>query len=292
MLTVATVLTTIFTHIDDYCKKYPSCKTGPKPKMSDSEIITLSIFCELSGKSSEYAHTRHAKQWLREYFPHMIDRSRYHRRIKILTPLINRVRVELLPFVADSLSICLTDSTPVPVITFQRACYTPLFGEASYGYCAARKMNYYGFKLHLVTNVDGIPIHFEMTPANVSDVSLVEETLSVLRNCLVLADKGYISKTIQEKLLLTQGVELLCPLRKNQKDREKKSFRQHISKLRQMIETTNGMLKNRFSLEKTLAKTLLGLVARVVRKITAFTFGVFLNKQFGRNSLDIASLVN
>ena len=179
MLDTATVLTTMFTYIDDYCKQHTKIKPGPKPKLSDSEVITIALCSELAGKTSEYAHVAYVNQWLRDYFPHMIDRSRYHRRLRHITRLINDVRTAVLKEITMALTdIHIIDSTPLPVITFQRAYYTPLFPEASFGYCSARNMTYYGFKLHLVTDNQGIPVHFDLTPANIADVDLTEELLT------------------------------------------------------------------------------------------------------------------
>lgn len=293
MLNIATVLTTIFTYVDDYCKQNHICKPGPKPKLSDSEIITIAIFCELIGKTSEYSHVRCVFQWLEDYFPHMIDRSRYHRRLKSLTRSINDVRVLVLPEIGTYLSLQIIDSTPIPTLSFKRAGFTPLFPEAEYGHCAARGMTYFGFKLHLVTNVDGIPLHFDITPANVSDVSMTEELLSPVGNqSTVLADKGYVSKSISEKLLVKNGIDLWTPKRRNQKNRESKASRRHFNAMRQKIEVVNGILKGQFQLENTLAKTLSGLIHRVIRKLTALTFGILINRLNGRELLHIKSIIN
>lgn len=292
MLDIATVLTTIFTYVDEYCKSHSSEKPGPTPKLTDSEIITIAIFCELMGKTSEYAHTRCVIHWLQHYFPRMIDRSRYHRRLKGLTKLINDVREAALPDIGTFL-IHILDSTPVPVLSFKRAGFTPLFPEASYGHCAAKSMTYYGFKLHLVTDVNGVPIYFDITPAHVSDVSIAGELLEKSsKSATVLADKGYISKELADMLLSSNNIDLWTPKRKNQSDREPRSERKYLSKLRQKIEIVNGILKEQFHLEHTLSKSLLGLVHRIVRKLAAFTFGILINKLNGRELLRVTSLVN
>jgi hypothetical protein len=152
MLDVATVLVTMFTYIDDFCKLRSVHKTGPKPEMTDSEIMTASLFTELAGIASECGQWRFVERWLEEYFPRLIDRSRYHRRRQALLASMNEVRNHVLKEVGLAVSDThILDSTPVPVITFTRACYTPLFPEASFGYCAARKLCYFGFKLQLVS---------------------------------------------------------------------------------------------------------------------------------------------
>ncbi len=293
MLDANTVLITMFTRIDDFCKSRQKIKSGPSAKLSDSEVITINLFCELARKRSLCEHVRFVEQWLREYFPHMIDRSRYQRRLVHLSGLINDVRVELLNDIVMELSDHrILDSTPVPVITFQRAYYTPLFPEASIGKCSARKMMYFGFKLHLLIDTQGIPVHFDLAPANVSDVSLAKEILSFnSEGKLVLADKGYISKEIQTHLMEQHGIELLTPSRKNQKVQMSRSETRILNTIRQKIEIMNNVLKDQFGFERTYAKTLRGLVTRITTKIAALTFGMFLNRLFGRRLLDIVSIV-
>lgn len=294
MLDAATVLVTMFTRIDDFCKQVDRRKK-PRPveKLSNSELITIALFSELSGKNSDYEQVNFTKQWLRNYFPNMIDRSQYNRRLKSITGLINHVRVEILNDIILEISdIHIIDSTPLPVITFQRACYTPLFPEANFGHCAAKKMTYFGFKLTLVTDLQGIPLHFDLMPANMSDNQITEEMLSFSsKNCSVLGDKGYLSKEVQEKLLVESNINLIVPKCKNQKDREPKGERILINRFRQKIEIINGLLKDIFSIEKIYAKTLTGLIAKIFKKITAFTLGAYLNKLFGRDALNIKSLV-
>lgn len=293
MLDVATVLVTMFTYIDDFCKSERRLKRGPKPAMTDSEVITLSLFCELAGKPSHYDHIRYAEQWLASYFPRLIDRSRYERRLKALTGYINEVRTRLLRDVAVAPSdIHVLDSTPVPVITFRRAHRTPLFPEAAYGRCAARGMTYYGFKLHLVVDSQGIPIHFDLTPAHVADVTMTEEILAdKSRGHTVLADKGYLSETLRRRLFDEYGIEFCTSRRGNQKEQLPHGEERLLNSWRQIVEVINGMLKEQFHLERTFAKTLAGLAVKVMNKLTALTFGIFLNRLFGKNPLAIASLV-
>ena len=55
MLDKATVLTTLFTIVDDTMKGSPMIqqtleRPGPAPRLSDSEVITLAIYQELIGE--------------------------------------------------------------------------------------------------------------------------------------------------------------------------------------------------------------------------------------------------
>lgn|SRR5512133_99238 len=291
MLDMATVLTAIFTYIDDFCKagKASHRRSGPAPEVSDSEILTVACWCELVGIASEHEQVRYWKRYLSSFFPKQLDRSRYHRRRSVLAGAFNEVRIDILSDARLSLDdLRIIDSTPVPVMHFRRAGLTPLFPEASYGYCAAKRETYFGFKLHLLTDRVGIPVHFDLSPANIADVAMAEEILGYREDYAVLGDKGYVGEDLRARLFERRGVELLCPKRANQREREPKDDRRLLNAWRQRIEVVNAMLKDRFHLGSTLAKSLKGLVTRISAKMTAFLLGIFVNRLFGREPLSIA----
>lgn len=51
---------------------------------------------------------------------------------------------------------------------------------------------------------------------------------------------------------------------------------------RQQIEVAFSTLKRTFGIERTLAKTLVGLVTRIVAKISAYAYGFYINRLLGR----------
>jgi hypothetical protein len=53
----------------------------------------------------------------------------------------------------------------------------------------------------------------------------------------------------------------------------------------------NAQLQGQFAIERTLAKTLWGLVARVQAKLTAHALGVYLNVLAGRPPLALKTLM-
>jgi hypothetical protein len=61
-----------------------------------------------------------------------------------------------------------------------------------FGYCAAKKQRYFGYKLHLVCDENPIVHSFGFTPANVHDVNYLKDVKYNLNNCGPIGDKGYI----------------------------------------------------------------------------------------------------
>lgn len=52
--------------------------------------------------------------------------------------------------------------------------------------------------------------------------------------------------------------------------------------IRQQVEVCFAALKCVFGMDRTLAKTLTGLVTRIAAKVTAYTYGFYVNRLLGR----------
>lgn len=89
------------------------------------------------------------------------------------------------------------DGFPFPVSHFKRAPSCQRFkGEASYGYCASKNEHYYGFKGHLIVNMEGVIAGLALTPAHISERALALP-LSEGVHGLLLGDKGYPGKDLK-----------------------------------------------------------------------------------------------
>ena len=73
-----TFLTTLYVMVDDFCKEHglslPS-HPGPVANLSESEVITLSLFGQWARFPSERAFYRFAEGHLMSAFPTLPDRS-------------------------------------------------------------------------------------------------------------------------------------------------------------------------------------------------------------------------
>ncbi len=61
-------------------------------------------------------------------------------------------------------------------------------GSADYGYCAARRMKYFGYKLVMLSTIDGIPIAYDLVSANADKRQAVEGFLALVRGCDIYGD--------------------------------------------------------------------------------------------------------
>ncbi len=72
----------------------------------------------------------------------------------------------------------LLDTKPVPVIGYRRSKKASEFaGSADYGYCASRKLYYYGYKLVAISTMSGITIAYKLVPASTDERKAAEAWL-------------------------------------------------------------------------------------------------------------------
>ena len=154
----------------------------------------------------------------------------------------------------------------------------------SFGYCAAQKTRYYGYKLHAVCDKNGIFHSFDFSPANVHDVNYLLDIKDNFKNCVLIGDRGYISKELQVDLFNCSRINLSVPMRKNQQDFVE--FSKIKSRIRKRIETNISQLCGQFSININFAKTFQGLATRIVSKITSFTMIQYLNFFVFKRSLN------
>ncbi len=119
-----------------------------------------------------------------------------------------------------------------------------------------------------------VPISYELTSANIADVTLTEELVAeadfgdgVARK--LLGDLAYRSEE-PRKALAEVGILLATERAERRRG------------ARQQIEIALSSLKRVFGLGETLATTLIGLATRIAAKIAAYTYAFLVNRMLGR----------
>lgn len=217
-----------------------------------------------------------------------IERSVYNKRKRNLFSYINKIREVLSSKFSDFTDVFIVDSTPIEICKISRANRSGICRTEdiipNFGYCAAQKTRYFGYKLHAVCDKNGVFHSFDFTPANVHDVNYLNDVKHDFENCLLIGDRGYISKEFQADLFNYSNIELSVPMRKNQHNFVK--FSQSKSKIRKRIETNISQLNGQFSININFAKTFQGLATRILSKITSFTMIQYLNFFVFKRSLN------
>lgn len=258
---------------------------GSPPVFSDSEMLTIMLAIDFFEFSSERRYLAFIRANYLDLFPKLLDQSQFNRRARSLRYLLNELRQDW----ARELGVqwenhFLLDTTPVVVGGYRRAKRHSNFrGTADYGYCAARRMKYFGYKLVMLTTLDGTPYSFELLPANTDEREAADEILATLPGgSHVWSDKGFLDEAWQAKWAAQEGIHLWTPKRQNQKAQNPAQFDQLLNHVRERIEGAYDILKEGGrSVEHTLAITVDGLCSRIIAKISSVTLRLLLRRFFG-----------
>lgn len=185
--------------IDELYKQYApqevtKRKNVSKVKLSDSEIITISICGELAGIDSENGWYNFVKKNYRYLFPDLCCRSKFNRKRRDLLQVTELIREKLFQFFnADSHDYYIADSFPLEVCKFGRAHFCRSFKSdgANYGKCPSKKETYFGFKVHALITLDGFITAFDITPASTDDREGLRDLMGEQYDLSVIGDKGY-----------------------------------------------------------------------------------------------------
>jgi len=109
---------------------------------------------------------------------------------------------------------------------------------------------FFGFKLHLICNERGELLNFMVTPGDVDDRKPLENKrfIEMIFDKLV-ADKGYISKNLFQKLFV-DGIQLITKLKSNMKGALMTVSDRVLLRKRAIIESINDELKLRLRLSE------------------------------------------
>jgi hypothetical protein len=270
-------VTILFCRIDDaYYRLNPKGHHYETLKeLSDSEVITLALFQQLRGIESQRSFLREVARFFSHLFPGVVGLhpSSLHRRIRNLRRYLEPLRRATLPELVGDPETLIVDSTLLSVLHARQVSQSAGFEGAAWVRWGS--FSVYGVKLHLICATNRVPISYELTPANVADLSLTEELLAeanlgeeVARK--LLADLAYQSQDLEEEL-----AELAIALLSSEASARRPG-------VRQQIEICFSSLKRIFGLGETLATTLVGLVTRIAAKMTAYTYAFLINRLLGR----------
>jgi hypothetical protein len=169
------LLVIVFVLVDDWyqLEKKPTKGKSPgvKPEMSNSEIMTLALMMDYLPFPGETQFIGFIRANYGKWFPNLLERSQFNRRLRKLgddIEILRRTWVRKLG--GENANSFVIDTKPIPVIGYRRSKkHSDFDGSADYGYCAARKMNYFGYKLVVLSTLKGLPVAYDLVPANTDE---------------------------------------------------------------------------------------------------------------------------
>jgi len=273
-------------------EKYKIRRGGFPPAVTDEELITMEICGEYFKLHRDQDLFDYFHSHYRDFFPALRERSSFVRQSANLW----QVKTAIWQLVVEqsgqaAAAVQVIDTLPLPVCPYTRSsrdrCFKTL---ADYGHCAAKKLDYYGFKLGVRVSAIGMITHFPLLSARAHDVN---HTNALVEGCsgLCPADKGFIDPWRQPLLLDRYAVKIITPARANMKEEHPRAVRKFCSRIRKIVETVGSHLTERFAVARIRVHDLWHFQHRLIRKVLSHTVMVFLNLQLGREPLDLDGLV-
>jgi hypothetical protein len=280
-----TLLTGLYVWIDDHLRG--RVRAGRRPRLTDSELLTLAVAQVLLAVHSEARWLRLVPEALPGAFPYLPGQSGYNKRLRGALPLLKRVIREL---AADTDlwtdPVWLVDSTPVECARSRPAALrSELAGIAGYGWCRSHSRWFWGLRLHLICTPAGLPVTWALADPKIDErqvlMCMLDEEPHLLADrpdLLLLADKGYISAELDD-YLHARGADLLRP---SYRSRAPRPGQQLLAPIRQLIESVYDTLKGQLDLELHGGRTLTGVTSRVAQRLLALTAAIWHNRATGQ----------
>lgn len=273
---ISDLLTIIFVMVDDWYQAHGVQllvgKAGKKPVFRDSEVITLVLAQDFIPYPAETQYLEFMRANYLALFPKLLDQSQFNRRARALQRLIEELRRCWIVQKGWHLHTqYLLDTKPVPVLGCKRYKNRSDFaGHADYGRCVSRNLKYFGYKLVVLSTLDGLPIVYELVPANLDERLAAEAVIDYLGNSQIFADKGFLGADWQACIFDQTQNRIWTPKRKNQFVQNSKAFDRWLAAMRERIEGVFHEIQNTGrNIERLLAKTVSGLCLRVIAKMTS-----------------------
>ena len=283
------LLIAVYCTVDDLLPKRAG---NARRRISDAEVITLCIAQAMMGIPSDPRFLAVAARRLGHLFPHLPERSAFHKRRLRLSDAIESLIAEFAkhsPGFYDDL--LLVDSTPVECARSretvkrggQSSLGDALSNAADYDYCASHSRHFWDFRLHALLAMDGTPRALALTSPKIDEklvcLGLVERCERQSGQMLILiGDKNFRGKQFEEDLAALDA-KIMRPRRKDEPGRGP-----HLAPIRQRIESIFWTAKDILTLERHGARTLDNLRVRLAMRFAALAAAIALNHRLGRPS--------
>lgn len=159
------------------------------------------------------------------------------------------------------------DSTPIKVCHNKR-----IFNHKAFKNLAARGKStmgwFYGFKLHIVVDLDGNILNACLTPGNCDDREPVEKILKYFQG-VICGDRGYISQNLFKKLW-EKGIKMVTGIKQNMKNKLMLLEEKILLKKRSLVESVFGSLKRKFMLEHTRHRSVINFLIHIASTLVAY----------------------
>lgn len=216
----------IYNHV---CNKYKeqiqwevqkfSNNAQPQGIITDEELITIYLFCVAYEEKYKIKsmHT-HIKKYWHSWFPLLPSYQSFSARLNKLCDAFPILLVDFFNTASicpDKLKVLLGDSFPVITCSHKRG------GKVAKeltdkGYCATKKLHFYGVKVHTFglkrPSTIPFPQYIEITPASVHDLTASRTILEKIKADVSIFDKAYADTSLEKQMRENNNI-LLTPIK-------------------------------------------------------------------------------
>lgn len=265
-----------------YCQRFTNYADL---SFSDEEVLTIYLFGTLEGKTTKKQIYEHAKNYWHELFPSMPGYVAFVKRVNRLADIflgfVERLQASLPTHLFAHTHSRLIDSMPIILAQRGRRFHAKVASEIAdkNGYCATKKLYYYGVKLHIVGSAQSktipIPDKIGITSAGMSDIKAYEAILPDVLSYEKFADKAYISEN-------TQFTKTYTPVKKQRGQRfldaAEQLYSTAVSRIRQPIESCFNWIEEKVKIQMaSKVRSYNGLMVHIFGKLTVI-FNLLLQK--------------
>ena len=267
----------IFCIVDDILKGIGHFEDSRR-RVSDSEVITTALVSALYFGG----HLDNGRNFMKmtRLVPCMLDKSRFNRRLHCVSELVLSLFWQLghcLKSVAGA-SDYVIDSFPVAVCDNIRISRCKLLkGKQWRGKQCSMRRYFYGVKVQVLVNADGIPVEFGFVPGCESDVQALKKLpLAVAAESKIYGDSAYTDYQVEDDMREAELIELMIQRKSNSRRPDEPWIRFIKEQKRKGIETAFSEIKALF-LRKIHAVTFKGFLIKLAMFILAFTLNKLTN---------------
>ena len=229
-------------------------------KMTSAEIITFVIISALYYQCN-YRKTRLVMA-PQNYFTKILSHSQLVRRIHLIPSHIWTLAFQMCKEILGTKGHqeFIVDSFPVPCCQNNKIFRCRLFrGKEYHGYTSSKKSYFFGIKVHMITNLQGIPMEFVFTPGSEADIKAFKRfEFDFVSGSKIYGDRAYTDYLQEDLLEEACGIQVIPKRKKNAKRQNTAIDDFFLSLKRNKIETTFSQIIN--------------LMPRCIRAVTAQGF--------------------
>jgi transposase len=260
-------MTDLYCFIDDYLKAHPQragWRSSPncRPAFTDAEVLTIALMQSPLRVASLKQTYRLIVTNFASAFPKLCSYKQWIARLHRLGDLVGQMIEAARRADGFSFSLYVIDSKPIPVCKPIRHRVVRLLRDAGAYFSKSSVGWFFGFKLHVLLNIEGRVVSAALTAANTADREAAVWLAAACDGGIVGADQAYGGEETCEALARQAEMLVLT----SRLVRPKKGL---MSRVRQPIETFFARLCHQF-IDKVYSRSFEGLWNTIKLKLLAY----------------------